>query len=196
MAREARAPSEPHHQVSGSPGGPTLVGGSALTSNTPGPACRAHHSPAQSQRAADNPRRARHALVRRITIHARAAAHVLSTPDALLTLVLGGDHLKDGVDAVKAALGNPVLRPHFAYIEAKRLCQGFFARQPELEQAAALLDGGTVLNASEARKAASMLSSDSKAGPAPRGDAEERARAARAARARAAGLETSRARLD
>jgi hypothetical protein len=39
----------------------------------------------------------------------------------LLTLVLGGDHLDDGIEAIQVALANPVLRPHYAYIEAKRL---------------------------------------------------------------------------
>ena len=61
--------------------------------------------------------------------HAEAALKVLTTPDALLTLALGGDHLDEGIEAIQAALDNPVLRPHFAYIEAKRV--GPAVRRPQ-----------------------------------------------------------------
>ena len=36
--------------------------------------------------------------------HAEAARRVIGTPDALLTLVLGGDHLTAGLQAIRAAL--------------------------------------------------------------------------------------------
>ncbi len=48
--------------------------------------------------------------------HAAAALKVLTTPDTLLTLVLGGDHLDDGIDAIQAALKDETLRPHYAYL--------------------------------------------------------------------------------
>ncbi|MBV9931982.1 MAG: hypothetical protein JO013_13705 [Alphaproteobacteria bacterium] len=53
--------------------------------------------------------------------HAAAAHTVLATPDAHLVLVLGGDHLDEGMAAIRKALGDEVLRPYYAVIEAKRL---------------------------------------------------------------------------
>jgi hypothetical protein len=47
-----------------------------------------------------------------------AAAHtVLTTPDTLPVLVLGGDHLKGGISAVQQALDDETLRPHYACVE-------------------------------------------------------------------------------
>lgn len=88
--------------------------------------------------------------------HAAAAHRVLATPDAHLVLVLGGDHLEEGVDAVKVALDNPVLRPHFAYTEAKRLAQRFYDRGPKLKEAAALIDDDTVMSGAEVGKLARL----------------------------------------
>lgn len=87
--------------------------------------------------------------------HAEAALKVLSSPDALLALALGGDHLKDGVEAIGAALANPVLRPHYAYIEAKRLADRFGPRGPQAE-ASKLLDESAVMSSAEKRKAATL----------------------------------------
>ena len=84
--------------------------------------------------------------------HARAAMKVLNTPDTLLSLVLTGDHLTEGNAAIQAALTDEVLRPHYAYIEAKRLAQPFRKRKANLEAAADLLDKDTVMNAAEVRK--------------------------------------------
>jgi hypothetical protein len=86
--------------------------------------------------------------------HAEAALKVLSTPDALLTLVLGGDHVKDGINAIQTALKNPVLKPHFAYIEAKRLAERFGERQGNPEAATSLIGADTVMSLAEAKKAA------------------------------------------
>ena len=86
--------------------------------------------------------------------HAKAAMKVLSTPDTLLTLAIGGDHLQDGVEAIQVALNNLVLRPHFAYIEAKRLAQRFGKRKADLSAAAELIDDTTVMNPAEIKKAA------------------------------------------
>ena len=40
--------------------------------------------------------------------HAKAARKILSTPDALLVLAIGGDHLQDGIDAIQSCLDNKV----------------------------------------------------------------------------------------
>jgi hypothetical protein len=79
---------------------------------------------------------------------------VLSTPDTLLTLVLGGDHVKDGIAAIHEALRNPVLRPHYAHIEAKRLATRFGKRKPDYKAAAELLDDAAVLSPAEIKTAA------------------------------------------
>jgi hypothetical protein len=85
--------------------------------------------------------------------HAQAALKVLSTPDALLTLALGGDHLPAGIKAIQTALENPVLRPHYAYIEAKRVAKPFRNRKANLEAAADLIDPSTVMSPAELTKA-------------------------------------------
>jgi hypothetical protein len=90
------------------------------------------------------------------TAHAEAALKVFSTPDTLLTLVLGGDHLAEGIAAIQTALRNPVLRPHFAFIEAKRLAQRFGQRAPDLAAAAGLIDETAVMSRAEVRKAAQL----------------------------------------
>ena len=77
--------------------------------------------------------------------HAKAALEVLSTPDVLLALVVGGDHLVDGVKAIQTAVKNPVLRPHFSVIEAKRLGKA----GADLKTAARLIDEKTVVTAAE-----------------------------------------------
>jgi hypothetical protein len=89
--------------------------------------------------------------------HAEAARRLFATPDTLLVLAFGGDHLSDGVEAIRAALEHPVLRPHLAYIEAKRLATRFGARQPDLQAAAALIDPTTVMSGAEAAKAKQIL---------------------------------------
>ncbi len=89
--------------------------------------------------------------------HAEAARCILSAPDALLTLALGGDHLEDGIAAVKAGIDNPVLHPHFAYIEAKRAASPFRGRKADLAKAAELIDETTVMSAAEIAKAADWV---------------------------------------
>jgi hypothetical protein len=88
--------------------------------------------------------------------HASAALHVLSTPDALLSVVIGGDHLVEGNAAIQATLDNPVLRPHFAYLEAKRQARRFRQRKPDFVAAANLIDEQTVLSPAEAKKVVQM----------------------------------------
>ena len=98
--------------------------------------------------------------------HAAAALKILTTPDTLLTLALGGDHLTDGVEAIRSALDNPVLRPHFAYIEAKRVARRFGKRKPDLKAAAALVDEETVMTPAEIMKAAELAKADGSGAPA------------------------------
>ena len=71
--------------------------------------------------------------------HAVAAHKLLNTPDTHLVLILGGDHLKEGIDAIDQALKNDALRPHFACIEARRLGQKFFTRPADTKAAAKCL---------------------------------------------------------
>jgi hypothetical protein len=99
--------------------------------------------------------------------HAEAALRVLTTPDALLTLALGGDHIDEGMAAIRAALANDVLRPHFAYTEARRLATPFLGRGPDLAAAAELIDDATVMSADELVKAAALVESASARGTEP-----------------------------
>ncbi len=89
--------------------------------------------------------------------HVRAAGTVLSTPDALLTLVIGGDHLVEGVEAIRTALAEPVLRPHYAYTEARRLMMPAGARKADIEQAASLIDDATVMSPAELARASAWI---------------------------------------
>jgi hypothetical protein len=88
--------------------------------------------------------------------HAEAAHKILATPDAHLVLVLGGDHLKDGVLAIQAALEDSILRPHFAAIEARRCAQG---RKPlDLDTATKLLkERNIVMSDNEKTKLNSLV---------------------------------------
>jgi hypothetical protein len=107
--------------------------------------------------------------------HREAALQVLGTPDTLLTLALGGDHLNEGIAAIAAALGNDVLRPHFAYVEAKRLAAGFGGRTPDMKAAAALIDDTTVMSAAEHKKAMAMVAGSNRRWPlGPHADRQER----------------------
>ena len=59
-------------------------------------------------------------------VQAKAAHTILATPDTQLVLVLGQaskGHLKEGVDAIKAATDTDVLGQHYAAVEARRLLQ-------------------------------------------------------------------------
>lgn len=92
--------------------------------------------------------------------HAQAALKILSTPDTLLTLAIGGDHLPEGIEAIQTALDNPVLRPHYAYIEAKRVGERFGKRKANLKAAAELISDSTVMSSAEIKKAAGMVKAE------------------------------------
>ena len=89
--------------------------------------------------------------------HADAARRVLASPEMLLALALGGDHLKEGIEAIGAALKNDVLRPHFAYVEARRRATRFHKRMPDLKAAADLIDETAVMSSAELRKAVRLV---------------------------------------
>src|SRR5690606_20924553 len=89
--------------------------------------------------------------------HAEAAHKVLSSPDAHLVLAIGGDHLTDGIDAIQAALASPVLKPHFAAIETKRLARRFMKRKPDAKAAASLLEYDTVMSKAERSKLTKLI---------------------------------------
>lgn len=80
--------------------------------------------------------------------HSAAAHKMLTTPDSLLVLVMGGDHITDGIEVVQKALGDKTLRPHFACIEARRLAT---LRTANIEGAKSIVSGGEDV-ASEAEK--------------------------------------------
>jgi hypothetical protein len=89
--------------------------------------------------------------------HAQAALQILSTPDALLTLAIGGDHLPEGIAAIQAGLNNPVLRPHYAIVEAKRIGRRFGKRKGDTKKAVHLIDDCTVMSLSEIKHVATLL---------------------------------------
>lgn len=71
--------------------------------------------------------------------HAAAAQKIMTTPDAHLVLVLGGDHLKEGVEAIQQAVKDETLGPHYATVEARRLAQPFRDRCADCEKAKELV---------------------------------------------------------
>lgn len=86
--------------------------------------------------------------------HAKAAISTLMAPDLLLTLVFGGDHLDEGVEALNAALEDKTLAPHFAVIQAKRLGRRFSQRQADPKAAMKAITEDTIMTPSEVRKIA------------------------------------------
>jgi hypothetical protein len=56
--------------------------------------------------------------------HRAAALKIISTPDTLLSLAIGGNQFKEGNKAIEMAVGNPVLKPHFAILQAKLYLAG------------------------------------------------------------------------
>lgn len=86
-----------------------------------------------------------------------AAKSVLDERDLLLTLVIGGDHLREGIAAIKTAMKNRTLRPHYAGIEAKRRAALPGANLRQLTAAASLINVRTVLSKQERKKVERML---------------------------------------
>jgi hypothetical protein len=91
------------------------------------------------------------------TSHTEAARQILSTPDTLLSLAIGGDYLEEGVAAIQAGMQDEALRAHFAVVEAKRLARRSGTRKPDLKAAADLLDDTTVMSEAEINSVAHIL---------------------------------------
>ena len=91
--------------------------------------------------------------------HAEAAKAVLSTPNTLVAMVVGGDHLDDAVEAFQTALESEVLRPHFDYLEARRRHKTPTAEPEDLAAVVAELDDSSVVSSREAAKLSEMAES-------------------------------------
>lgn len=56
--------------------------------------------------------------------HAKAAHKMLTTPDAHVLMVLGGNYLSKGIEALNIAVEDDVLGPHWRVVEAKMRAKG------------------------------------------------------------------------
>lgn len=96
--------------------------------------------------------------------HARAALTVFSNPDILVTLAVGGDHMKEGNEIIEKAIENPTLKPHFNILKAKRYGMRFFSRDPNLAKACDIIEDDkdaeeeTVMSHAEVYRMAKILS--------------------------------------
>ena len=89
--------------------------------------------------------------------HAKTAKYILNSPDALLSLVLGGNHLPSGAAAIHAGAEDAVLGPHYAIIEAKRLAKDPDAGLAAMKTAMDLLNERAVLSGAEMKRAAELV---------------------------------------
>jgi hypothetical protein len=90
--------------------------------------------------------------------HANAAARVLGTPDLSVVVALrGGEHLRDGIEALETALHTTRLRPHYAATEALRAGRPFFDRAPNTEGLVDALREDVVATVDEIEEAARLL---------------------------------------
>jgi len=89
--------------------------------------------------------------------HAQNALRLLTEPDTLLVLAIGGDHVQEGIQAIQSVLSDPVLGPHYAYIEAKRQAEFTGKRKTNLKAAAELICDNTVMSAAEIDKMARLV---------------------------------------
>ena len=124
--------------------------------------------------------------------HASAALKVLSAPDLLLTLALGGDHLDEGVEALKAAMDDDTLAPHYGVIEAKRVGRRFKDREADPAKALEIIDDKTVMSPSEVRR----MTTIAKELPAKERKKKNRASGLRAMKKRAAGADALKGEVD
>lgn len=88
--------------------------------------------------------------------HGKAALKTLTSPDLLLTLVLGGDHLDEGICALNAAMSDKTLAPHYAVVEAKRIGRQFGTRKADAEKAINCIGADAVMSPSEVRHVATI----------------------------------------
>ena len=97
--------------------------------------------------------------------HAKAAYKIISNPDSLLVLVMGGDHLKEGIEAIQAGVENPILKPHYALIEAKRISKKFGKRQSNLKAASKMITKQTVMSQPEIESLKKIMKEEEKNTP-------------------------------
>ncbi|KAK3348649.1 hypothetical protein B0T25DRAFT_608778 [Lasiosphaeria hispida] len=89
--------------------------------------------------------------------HIAAAYKILTTPSAHTALVLGGDHLVDGIEAIGEAVKNKTLGRHYAVVEARRLATKFRTRKADVKGAEKVLDRmDVVASAAELKKLKSL----------------------------------------
>ncbi len=93
----------------------------------------------------------------------RAALAVLDTPNIMLPLVFGASQ-DDGVDALKKAVDDAILGPHYAVIEAKRLA-GQATSLKHFAAAAKLIDERSVLTGAESLRLAEIVEKAAKRAP-------------------------------
>ena len=89
--------------------------------------------------------------------HSKASIAALMSPDLLLTLVFGGDHLTEGVQALEAVMADKTLAPHFAVIKAKRIGRRFGSRSANPKAAVECIVSNAVMTDRERSHVMSML---------------------------------------
>jgi hypothetical protein len=105
-------------------------------------------------------------------IHRAAAFEIISTPDTLLSLAISGEHLTQGNEAIQAAIDNPILKPHFAIVQAKRLLTPDPKKsdpdttKKRIWQACELIDANAVLSLSEIERIQNLLEKEEEAAKA------------------------------
>jgi hypothetical protein len=88
---------------------------------------------------------------------AAAALKIFSSPNSLLALAVGGDHIKKKYEAFDEALKHKNLIPHYALVEAKRLGQFHKHRPPNLEDTAKIVKKETVMSRAEILRLAKII---------------------------------------
>lgn len=89
--------------------------------------------------------------------HAEAAHIALDEPDLLLTLAIGGDHLRAGIDALDAAMDSDTLAPHYSVIKAKQVGRRFGNRSADVGAAAEHITEESVMSGPEILSIADLL---------------------------------------
>lgn len=88
--------------------------------------------------------------------HAQAAIKTLTTPDLLLTLAIGGDHITEGKEALETAMQDKILAPHYAVTTAKNVGRRFGKRKADITAALLACSHKAVMSTSEARSIATI----------------------------------------
>ncbi|MEW6160459.1 MAG: hypothetical protein AB1813_23755 [Verrucomicrobiota bacterium] len=92
---------------------------------------------------------------------------ILKTPEVLFPLVFGSSRSAKGNQALEVALRNDRLKPHFAFVEFKRLSREGESKPAYYKAACAWLDAATVFTPDELKDAAGiLLEARRKTGPA------------------------------